>query len=1072
MNMLKELVRSKVLLFVIVLVAWTAPVKAQLASSTSLTGTVTDPSNAIVPGANIRAVNTATGIAYTATTNQNGIYNILYVPVGSYTITVKASGFVTEVHSNIIVNNNQTVRTDFVLSVGAVTTSVEVTTASPPITTDDPTIGQTIAQKSINQLPVNGEDPLKLATTNSSVMLNGDNAQGNPPGERFEGAGTRQIQNDITLDGVTLMNALYMTVNFRPDPAAIQEVDVLTGTYSAQYGNYMGVHINAVTQSGTNTLHGSFSEDVGTTPFNANTFDFTPVPIAKEPYHFNQFNAELGGPVILPHIYNGKGRTFFMFDYQGLRNDQTPSQTYSVMTPLMRQGNFSEVSTPITDPYNPSCVSNNVIAQKCISPVAQQFLQVIPAPNLGSKSTASGFPLTNNLEVPILSISNFNQYLTRIDENVSSKTRFFVRYGYQSGSPFVGAPFANDATYSPNTQNNFVADYTQVLSPSMVNDFHVGYNGFNTTFASAYYENPSTDPLAEALDGAIGGGGAFAYSSANPGIPQISIAGYLGAGNGGTNWFQTDTAWQISESLTFNHGPHSIVAGFDLNRFLTTRKAVNDPQGLFQFTGAISSFAPADFMLGLPQVVNTPAPEVNGSGEQWRDGFYLEDKWDISKRLTLNLGLRYDYYSVPVSPTGYASVLNAAGTALIPTTLPDPNYPLVNPWHLGWGPRFGFAYRVTNAWVVRGGFGFFYNPNQTNDYTLLDTNPPMSSAAIFNSSPSTQLTFANPSGGGSALTPAANTVSIVTVPPYFPPGAMKQWSLDVGRTLWSNAAMDVQYVGNHSYHLDTSWFNNEPYPSTTPFVAADRPNQNFGSIRTLYNGAWSNYEALNAELTQRYHHGLTMNLSYTWSHYLDISQDSNDGGAPMDPYNFALDYGNSTLDVPQRLVASSIYALPFFNGSRGWVRTLAGGWNMDGIFTIQHGMPFNVVVGGDPANTSRAGVERPNVISKPIDQCGKLLVQCVTNASTAFAQPTPGTYGNMARDMLYGPRFWDVDFALDKNFQITERLNFQLRGQGYNVLNHPSFGEPQATFGAPTFGNITTLANPMRVIQIMGRLTF
>ncbi|MGH9449738.1 MAG: TonB-dependent receptor domain-containing protein [Terriglobia bacterium] len=1060
-----------------------SPAAGQLASSTSLTGTVTDTSGAMVPGAKVKAVNTATQVAYNAVTTRAGIYNVLYIPVGAYTITVTARGFDTSVHTNITVENNQIVRTNFVLHVGSVLTSVTVSSAPAPISTDDATIGQTITAASIAQLPVNGQDPLKLAATNSSVMLNGDNPQGNPPGERFQGAGTRQIQNDVTLDGVTLMNALYMTVNFRPDPSAVQEVNVLTGTYSAQYGNYLGVHINAVTKSGTNLLHGSFAENIGNTALNANTFDFSSVSIAQEPYHFNQFNAELGGPVFIPRVYDGRNKTFFMFDYQGLRFNQTPTNTYTVMTPLMREGNFTELlpKTTLTDIYNPSCVSGNIIAPGCISPVAQQFLKVIPEPNVPSSATASGFALTNNFVEPIVSRSNFDQYLTRVDENLSNNTRLYFRYGNQSGSPFVGAAFPNDATYSPNTQSNFVVDYTQIISPSIINDFHIGRNRFDTTFASAYYEVPSTDAIAQTLDGAIGGGGAFAYSPANPGIPVIAISGYTGAGNGGTNWFQGDTAWESSDSLSVSHGAQSIVAGVDLDRFLTTRRAVNSPQGQFSFTGTISSpgsaaGAPADFMLGLPHVVNTPAPEVEGSGEQWRDGFYFQDKWDASSKLTLNLGLRYELDTVPVSPTGYATILNATQTALIPAAadIPDPYFPLTNPWHKGWAPRVGFAYRVTNAWVVRGGFGIYYNPNQTNSYTLLDTNPPMSAAAIFNTSPSAQLSFANPSGGGSAASPAANTVTAVTLNPYMPPASMNQWSFDVERTLWSNAGLDIQYIGSHTYHLDTSWYSNQPQPSAKPFVAADRPNQSFGTIRDLNDEAWSNYDALNAILTQHLHNGLTMSMSYTWSHSLDISQDSNDGGAPMDPYNWALDYGNSSLNVAQRFVTSLVYRLPFLTGSTGLVRTLAAGWNVDSILTVQSGIPFNVVVSGDPANTSRTGVERPQLIGTPIDKCGPLLVACITNAAAAFAQPAAGTYGDTARDSLYGPGLWDLDFALDKNFRIGERFNFELRGEAFNIFNHPSFGQPAATFGSSTFGNITSLAgsNPTRVIQFMGRLTF
>jgi hypothetical protein len=1112
MKMLTRVMTIKMLTGVVVfalLAALAVPAAGQLASSTSLTGTVTDTSGAVVPGAQVSAVNAATQVAYRGSTNRSGIYNVLYIPVGTYTVTVTAHGFSTAVHTNIIVENNQTVRTNFVLHVGSVATTVTVSSASPPIATDKATISQTISQRSIAQLPVNGEDPLKLATLNSGVVLyNSDNAQGNPPGERFGGAGTRQIQNDVTLDGVTTMNALYMTVNLRPDPAAVQEVNVITGTYSAQYGNYLGVHINEVTKTGTNQLHGSFSEDVGNTALNANTFDFSAVPIAKEPYHFNQFNAELGGPVYIPGVYNGKNKTFFMFDYQGLRNLQTPTDTFTVMTPLMRQGNFTELlpTTTLTDSYNPGCVTGNIIAPSCISPVAQQFLKVIPEPNVRSASTGSGFALVNNFVTPVESISNFNQYLTREDENIGTKTHLSFRFAYQAGSPFIGAAFPNDATYAPSTQSNFVVDYTQIISPNIVNDIHFGRNAFNTTFASAYYEVPSTDATAEALDagiGGVGGSNIFAYMPADPGIPAISISGYTGAGNGGTNWFQTDNAWVSSDSLSIIHGPQSITAGVDLDRFLTTRKAVNDPQGSFSFTGTVSSpgsaaGAPADFMLGLPQVVDTPAPEVNGSGLQWRDGFYFEDKLDASRKLTLNLGFRYDLFTVPVSPTGYATTLNATQDALIPAPdlIPDPYFPLTEPWHKGYAPRFGFAYRITNNWVVRGGFGIYYNPNQTNSYTLLDTNPPMSSAAVYNSSPSAELSFANPSGGGTAslakscistfngICTSGNTITAVTLNPYMPPATMEQWSFDLERALWSNAGLDIQYMGNHAYHLDTSYYSNTPPPSTLPFVATDRPNQNFGVIRSLDDMAWSNYDALNAVLTQRFYRGLSMSLSYTWSRYLDISTDSNDGGAPMDPLNWALDYGNSTLDVPQRFVAGVVYELPFLGSSRGLVRTLAAGWNADGIFTAQSGAPFNVVVSGDPANTSRTGTERPRLIGTPINDCGSRLINCIVNADAAFAQPVLGTYGDAARNMLFGPGLWDLDFALQKDFRIGERADFQFRAEAFNMFNHPSFAPPgggsgtsfgaTSTFGSSTFGDITSLAgaNPTRVIQFMARLTF
>jgi outer membrane receptor protein involved in Fe transport len=1052
----------------VALAALVLPAHGQLASSTSLVGTVTDSSGAIVVGADVTAVNDATQVSYKGVTNGSGIYNILYIPVGTYTITVESKGFQKATHQHVIVEANQAVRTDFTMSVGQVSSEIVVSSALPPFPTDDATITETISSTQVNNLPVNGLDPLKLAITTPGVTLSSDSPQGNPPGERFFGAGTRDIQNDITLDGVTLMNGLYMTVNFRPDPSSVQEVNVQSGTYSAEYGNYLGVHVNEVTKSGGNQLHGSFSEFLGNTILNANTYDFSSKPIAKAPFHLNQFNTELDGPVVIPHVYDGRNKTFFMFDYQGLRQNTTPSNTYTVMTPLMRNGNFTELSgSKLTDKYNPGAISGNIIAPSSLSPVSQAFLKVIPLPNVTSAATASGYALTNNFVTPVPSINNLDQYVGRIDENISSKTRLFFRYAEQSASPLVGAAFPNDATISPNNNSNFVVDYTQVISPNLINDLHVGRNDFHVSTTNAYYSNKSLDSLAQSLDGLIPG---FAYLPADPGIPLMSINGYTGAGNGGTNWFQGDTTWSIDENLSWTRGSHNIVAGFDLSHFHTTRLAANNPQGYFSFTGSVSGSAAADYMLGLPLTDTTITPEVEGSGAQWRDGFYVQDKWDVTRKLTLNVGLRYEYYTVPVSPTGYANVLNPAGTQLIPTTIPTANFPLVQPFRRAWGPRFGFAYRLTNAWVFRGGFGIYYNPDQTNVYTLLATNPPEGSTFTYNTSAATQLSFINPTPSSAAAPkPPPN---IVTLPPFFPPAAMNQWSFDVERTMWADAGLDVQYIGNHTDHLDTSWYNNTPLPGPNA-IQASRPNQLWGVIRTLDNQAWSNYDALNVVLTQRFHSGLNFSLAYTWSHALDVATSANEGGQPANPYSFQADYGNALWNIPQRFVANFSYQLPFFKKTtNGFVRAAAAGWNVSGIFATQSGTPFNVVASGDPANTGRSGQERPNWVSKPSDTCGSHLVACINAA--AFSAPAPYTYGNAGRNILSGPGLTNLDTSLSKNFRFGEHVTFQFRAEAFNTLNHPNFGNPSATFGTVSFGNITSLNGnaPMRQIQFAGRLFF
>src|SRR5882757_1073042 len=341
------------------------PALGQVASSTTLVGTVTDSSGAVVPGAKVVAVQDATKVAYKGETSSAGSYTLPYVAVGTYTITVDATNFGKSVHTNVPVEINQTVRTDFTLTVGTVANEVTVSSAPPPIATDDAALVQTTSTLAIASLPVVGHDTLKLALTVAGVQQSGDVTVGDPPGESFAGPGTRGEQNDVTLDGVSIMNTLHTTVNFPVSPDAVQEVSVQTGTYSAQYGSYLGVHINAVSKTGGNALHGVLHESVRNDIFNAHgRFDQAGTP--KNPLRQNQFGAEVDGPVFIPKLYNGKNKTFFMFDYQGRRQYSKSTGIYTVMTEAERRGDFSALLTAknpikLADPVDPGCIVNNII---------------------------------------------------------------------------------------------------------------------------------------------------------------------------------------------------------------------------------------------------------------------------------------------------------------------------------------------------------------------------------------------------------------------------------------------------------------------------------------------------------------------------------------------------------------------------------------------------------------------------------------------------------------------------------------------------------------------------------------
>jgi Carboxypeptidase regulatory-like domain/TonB dependent receptor len=1037
------------------------PLLGQVASATSLVGTVTDASGAVVPGATVAAVQDATKVVYKGQTSSAGDYALPYVSVGTYTISVEAPGFQKFAHSNVLVEVNQTVRTDFTLSLGSLTTEMTVSSAPLAIATDDASLVQTLSTKAIASLPVAGHDVLKLSLTAAGVQQSGDVTVGDPPGESFAGPGTRGEQNDISLDGVTLMNSIHVTVDFPPSPDAIQELSVQTGTYSAQYGGHLGVHVNAVSKAGGNAFHGVVSEALRNDFLNAHS-PFDRPGTKKNPLRQNQFGAELDGPVILPHLYNGRNKTFFMFDYQGRRQYSKTAQIFTVLTGPERTGDFSALLTApkpvkLSDPVNPNCIVKNVIQPQCIDPHSLELLNFMPPlPNLSG--------LTQNLNFSTGGGNNWDQYISRIDETISDKTQVYFRYAHQNATPYTGAVFFPDTSYTPIKQTNFVLGYTRVFTPNLVNQFLVGRNQVSLRSANGYLVNPSLQSQLSVLN--IPG---YTNPVGNPGDPTVTISNYTGTGSSARNSSQTDEVRTATDTLSWNHGANNIIAGTDISRIYTTRYAQNSPRGSFTFNGSMTGDAAADFMRGLILSDTTPVPQPQSSGMQWKDDFFVLDKWNVTHNLSLNLGLRYELPTVPVSPSGIANVLNSTGTALTPST-PTPNYQFTQPNHTQWAPRFGFAYRISPSWVVRGGAGIYYSTNTLNPITILSLNPPFAHNFSFNTSRANPvITFSNPNPT-SALGTAGPTPDIYTIGPYFPSAMMAQWSLDVERSLWADAGIDLQYQGNHTSHLDTTWQQNAPLPGPGP-IQARRPNQHFGNIQQIKNEENSNYDGMNVVFTQRFHRGLSTQLNYTWSHSLDQGLYSTGGGAIVNPYNGNADYGNSNDDIRHRFIGNYVWQMPFFSSASNMIlRTVASGWSLSGIVAIQTGNPVNVTISQDQANTGQAN-QRPNRVG-PIhaSSCGKVLVGCVN--SNAFALPTLYTYGNAARNPFYGPGLINFDTALVKTFSIYESLAFQFRADAYNTFNHTNWGPPNGVWSSPTFGNITTTASNMRVFELMGRLVF
>jgi len=1030
---------------------------AQLANTTSLIGSITDSAGAAIANVSITAVNADTSDTYHIRTNGEGNYTIEFLKIGKYNVTATQPGFQTVTRTGVTVDYNQTVRSDFTLAVGQVSERIVVTASTPPISTDEASIREVISEKAVVDLPLNGRDTLQLAATAPGVLPGQKAANGVPPGEDFIGAGTREIQNSIALDGISIVNNLITTTPFHPSPDAIQEFEVQTGTYSAQYGAYMGAHLNLITKSGTNELHGAVWEFLRNDKLDAKNF-FQSSTSRKAPLRQNQFGFEVGGPLFIPKLYNGRNRTFFMADYEGLRLVRQSTSLDTVLTPLMRQGNFSEYTTKPLAAVNGATFPGNIIPASSLSPQALKLLQYMPLPNRPG--------ITNNYEATYPNNDHFNQTIDRLDQNIGDKSRFYFRYALNNEEYLTGAtgPFAY--TYLPVTTRNWVFGYTQTITPNMVNDFRVGWQHLNTNALNYWYTNNLKTAGSDL--GIPGFTGDVTYN--NPGIPTITNTGFMGLGNGGTNWFQFDTTWQGTDSLTYTRGAHTLIVGAELRKLITSRSAVNSADGTFNFTNNYTGYVQANFILGLAQSVTTPGPQIRNQVAEWRDGFFLVDNWRATKKLTANLGLRYELPTVPYTVNGYATILNQSQTALIPPNPPQPGFHFINPNHKNFTPRIGLAYRVTEKTVIRAGYGIYYNPNQTNTFTFLSNNPPFSAVTTCTASASAIISFSNPTPASACG--VASRFNVITPNPNLPTPYMNQWSFNIQQGLWSSAALDIQYIGSHTTHLDRSYYNNTPLPSSSTLsVNARRPNPLFADIRTIQNDEISNYNGLSVTLRQRLSRGATALVSYTWSHDLDVTTDSNGGGPLQDPYNWRGDYGNANWDVRHRFVGSFNYALPFFtNTANIFVKGALGGWQTNGIVTLQSGFPFNVTVPGDPANTGRSN-ERPNLIGVATSNCGRgHLANCISGAS-AFAIPV-FSYGNFGRNVLYGPGLYNIDFSAFKNFRMAERLNLQFRSEFFNLFNTPALSNPNSTYGATNFGTITSTKRDNRQIQFALKLQF
>ena len=1045
------------------LVLFAVPASAQLASQTALVGTVTDSGGLVLPGATVVAVNVGTKDTYEATTNSEGYYHIQFVRIGRYDITVTVPGFQTFTASGVDVATNQVVRTNAVLQVGGINETVRVESKAQVLNTDSAAVSESIGQKAIVELPLSGRNVWSLASTTPGVLggLNSD------IGLSFRGAGQREIQNSLSLDGINSSSNLLAATSMRPIADAVTEIQVQTGSTSAEYGSYLGVHINVVTKSGTNVPHGSVFSFLQDDALDARGYFENPAN-PKNPRNRKQFGAQFDGPVLIPGLYDGRSRTFVMGAYEGVRGEAITSPFASVPTALMREGNFSEIATPIRNPFTGQAFAGNIIPRAMLSPVALSLLQYYPEPNRSGTSS--------NVQAPSAATDNVDQVLTRVDQNIGNRIRLSVRYNWHDSfaSNVFNAAIPVTAVTQPRVNKNWLFSYTHTLKPNLLNDFRIGYHRIDFDTLNPFAVGGPSD--AGASLGIPGFDGDIKYS--NPGLPSVNISNFTGLGAGGTNWYQFDTTFQVSNVLAYNRGSHNVRAGFDLRRLATGRRAANDPRGLFSFTGDITGYSMADFMLGLPRTVIPPTDQLQGHVGGWRNGFFVNDVWQPSRNITLNLGLRYELNTPVQTYAGFASMLAEDMETIIPSSFPAKGFEFTEPNYKDIAPRVGVTYRLGEKTVLRAGFGIYYNPNQMNSFTFLTNNPPLAAVTTYTSDPANPvLSFATPTG---PVGPAGRP-DVISPTRHLPNARKDQWSFDVQRELWRGTALDVQYLGSNTSHLDRSFFNNTPQPGPGP-VDPRRPSQNFRDRRIIQNDLIADYDAVSVILRKRMSHGLQADAHYTWSRTRDMATHSNGGGATMDNYDIWRDYGPANWDVPHRFVASYVYDLPFFRESpQPILKYVVAGWQVGGVTTVQSGTPVNVTFGSDRANIGRTGLQRPDLVGPvPNLDCRpnsaganqvaqRELINCYD--ASAFALPAQYTFGNAPRNLLRGPKFSSTDLSLMKNVPLAGDAHLQVRVEIFNVFNTVNYGNPGASFGASSFGRITS-AGSMRQVQLGLKMLF
>ncbi|MGH9632560.1 MAG: TonB-dependent receptor domain-containing protein [Bryobacteraceae bacterium] len=1058
-------------------VAAALPLAAQYTTAT-LGGTVVDASGANVPEADVTIRNVATDFSQTVRSDASGSFLFSRLPVGSYQLSVEKPGFSTYVQSGIELTVNQVANQNVTLQVGQVSERVTVEATADLVTTRTATAGQLIDTKRVVDLPLNGRGAqtlvfLAAGTVNLTSRYCGVDCHGGVyPGEQVagvNGAGSGQVNYQLD---ATDHNDSYINMNLPfPNPDALQEFNLQSSNFTAEYGNAGGGVVNIVTRSGTNEFHGSAFEFLRNGRLNARNF-FAPT---SDTLKRNQFGVALGGPIV-------KSKLFFFGTYQGTIVRSAPAGRITfVPTAAERRGDFSGLTTPIIDPLTKQPFPNNQIPAGRLSQPAQYFLDRIPLPNGEDRQLTFGGAPTNYDDY---------QFMPKIDWYVTERQQLSGRYFFTDfNRPAI--PDAENVLRSTGGNavrvQNISLIHTYTLSPTLILNSTFGLNrqrGGSLAGAPFSFRDAGVN-IAGPQDSLL----------AAPPSLNVSITGGFGIGTNHDGAFDRGS-WTVREVVTKVAGAHELRFGGEAIRLANEINNTFQMMGNFNFSGQIAGDGMADFMLGEATRFTQGGGEFKDlKGTKW--SLFLQDNWRVTQDLTLNLGVRWDPYLPYYDRQGRAVCFQPGQQSLRYPNAPvgliyggenhDPGCPVAGSENNWWniGPRIGFAYRLTqdSKTSLRGGIGQYYTPPQTSQFNPFTNIAPFAPTFIFNGvsfeDPYKSAGVANPfpeQYGPTVRGPEATFTTPAAIRAYFTKDwripVLTTWNLILERQIGSTWVARAGYYGNKGTHLSFNGPFREVNPaiyipgaSTVANTQSRRVYQDFSNVGLVESSNNSHYNSLQLNLEKRFAQGLSILANYTWQKTID------DFGW-VHPFNRRYDYAVANDDVTHVLKFSNIYEFPRAN-LNGFAGRLLNGWSVNSIVLWQSGFPLSIGSGLDNSFTG-VGRDRADFLGGEAQLSydrphGEMIAMWFD--TSRFTVNAPGTFGNSGRNNLRGPRFFNTDFSVIKDTRIRESASLQFRAEFFNLFNNVNFSGPSTNRSSAQFGRITLAGDP-RILQFALKVQF